>query len=79
MSAVDIAARTSTSRAAAAGGRGDERAGRVDAELFPLLEKDDTERSEKWSKFCESIVDGTYKGCGSDYEIVEWLQVAVPM
>ena len=47
--------------------------------LFPLLEKDDTERSEKWSKFCESIVDGTYKGCGSDYEIVEWLQVAVPM
>ena len=48
-------------------------------QALALSEKDDTERSEKWSKFCESIVDGTYKGCGSDYEIVEWLQVAVPM
>ena len=41
-------------------------------QALALSEKGDTERSnEKWSKFCESIVDGTYKGWGSDYEIVD--------
>jgi hypothetical protein len=44
-------------------------------QALALLGKDDTERSEKWSKFCESIVDGTYKGYGEDYDIVEWQRV----
>ncbi len=45
-------------------------------QALALSEKGDTERSsEKWSKFCESIVDGTYKGWGSDYEIVDYQRV----
>ena len=35
---------------------------------------DERSSDEKWSKFCESIVDGTYKG-GSDYEILDYQRV----
>jgi hypothetical protein len=40
-------------------------------QALALLDMNDEERAAKLSYFSESIVDGSYKGQGSDYEVLD--------
>jgi hypothetical protein len=44
-------------------------------QALALLDMDDEERAAKWSSFSESIVDGSYKGIGTYYEVLEYHNV----